>query len=582
VLALSALRLDMSAISLIWWAAITISAAISLVILLRRGARPELGLLFLMTFAILAMVRSNSDYAVVKSLILLFLILSGLFLAVSIIRDLRTALIPVKQEQILSVFFRTLFLWLPVLMVCWMMVSAIQMRDRLIANQLYNISVDDAYACTGDRLICQSERRDMENQLDLTMGNLSIVFERAYEKQRTDFTNEGRASDEEVFIWVEDALFDGDDAVFPPDLSGILPTHNCQSALHWLTRPGECVKARMSTILETQYLSHTEKIRSDIQALKTENQSEGAKNAVQLIDQLDQQFVQGITEFRQSGQAINRGYFFGRFLLSVLFFVTLATLLVKSFLFIFARVLYSTGVKPPLCSWTHPHDVRPLIKAQNISLEAPLSGFRQSIGNRAWYLLNDRRMTPNTHGNICLPKWSALTFRRMFSRKLFTQKFTQIEDGRKFGVNAAHDMQFVRIDLRPDEKIYFRVKNLVAFTDNISLKTELNTKLAAFLQFRTLYPTAHGPGSIILSLEGGYSGILPDARDIGASPFDLVAFDMKGKFRLQSKINMANIYFGGYSIFQDDQSLAIRHSPVEGKRRGLHLIERIKFFLLPF
>ena len=55
-------------------------------------------------------------------------------------------------------------------------------------------------------------------------------------------------------------------------------------------------------------------------------------------------------------------------------------------------------------------------------------------------------------------------------RKLGALKYNSLEDGAEFGVNSPLNLSFVRIDLKEGQKIYFKVKNLVAITQSIKMK----------------------------------------------------------------------------------------------------------------
>ncbi|PZP69464.1 AIM24 family protein [Methylorubrum populi] len=190
----------------------------------------------------------------------------------------------------------------------------------------------------------------------------------------------------------------------------------------------------------------------------------------------------------------------------------------------------------------------------------------------------------NAVANISIPQPTKGVFGRLLSGRYVLGRLRDNslpENGASIVVKSPS--QLVSWQLEEGEQIIIRFRDLVAFSNSVTLTTEVNFSLQATLFGRCMFHKIVGPGIVVMQTDGeAVAGRQPDASE-SRRVSSLKAWDLQAGFQIQSNLNWIGVYFGDYNVRKHKDSMLIYDfGPKNSNWPALGLLKSARAFLLPF
>lgn len=269
--------------------------------------------------------------------------------------------------------------------------------------------------------------------------------------------------------------------------------------------------------------------------------------------------------------------------ISVLAVLWMAVIALKSFLYVFGRVVFDrktdvfvdladddTGLQQGAARVAHeitipgdyPHDVyyksnyQPLGPAPRFSIPQAFSAALSRIRNGTWSL-----------SRITMP----------------------CDDDRGLTFNSVQADYLVDWEMREGEEIVFSYTNFVAMNENVQLRTIVSLRISSLLLGRFVFHSARckgGAGRLILRTRGKPASAEQVRRSIPLSR--LIAWNSFARFSVDSHLTHADIFLNGFNLRRNDAATGERPAGIviveADAREGSLLFGTLRFarhFLLP-
>ena len=490
--------------------------------------------------------------------------------------------------RVIWLHWRSFILWAPICLLAIFAIVGAHIRDGYITHQVYTIRFAQEARSWNQSPPCNAVFCESGAGLQTDMKDATSVFgDKLQSRIMARFDSAARqaeAAGGNAAEVMERLLFTNRDAVFPASFetfSGIM-IPSC----FW---PGFPFSARIRSncgqrIVLKPLASAYENLRSDFynaflngSASTTLATSDGIDGLRATLQTFVSQKIDGYVEATHT--TIDRVFLLS-LVLRILVIGSLTFSLVKGFLYILARNVFDHKVGQIPLVVTKGTRTGAGIRAADITSEDDKS-FRILLGQQNWYGSFRRNIKTNSPGHFAIPKRGALLLSRLFSGKLLFQRF-DVEETESFGGYGDTDTRFVRLDLAEGERLYFRLRNLVGFSESVTLRRHFSLRLATVLQFKLLFPVVEGPGSVVLAAQGGAARLMPQGGIEGSEPLDLLAFDIGGAFHTAAQHGFLGTYLGRVTIFPDPDTVLVRHSGDDRTSAGMKTLRKIAFFVLPF
>ena len=205
----------------------------------------------------------------------------------------------------------------------------------------------------------------------------------------------------------------------------------------------------------------------------------------------------------------------------VLAFYALLVLL-KSFLVVFARVLYrdhTIGV--------HGSGVSPFG-----SVSADSNQYEISAGGGPGFFSKLDAIGNNVVDRKRIPFWYKIPIARIFNRAFVLCYIDPKEYEKPCFLKVNSPGKIVVWTLKPDEEVIFNVSDFVGISDNVALKSKISLNIASLVFGRIIYHYALGPGVLLLRTRDealvGWKGPATGALNIAG----LVAWNARNEFNI--------------------------------------------------
>ena len=190
----------------------------------------------------------------------------------------------------------------------------------------------------------------------------------------------------------------------------------------------------------------------------------------------------------------------------------------------------------------------------------------------------------NAVANISVPQPTTGFFSRVVSGRYafgHLRGATLPAGGASIVVNAPSEL--VSWTLAAGEEIILRYDDLVGFSSNVRLATDVNLSLEATLFGRFVFHKAVGPGIVIMQTEGeAVAGKERDTRESRRST-SLKAWELQAGFQIQSNLDWRGVYLAPFNIRKRNGSLLIYDAgPKNSRWSSVGLVKAVRTFLLPF
>ncbi|MEP1740550.1 MAG: hypothetical protein ABJI60_20130 [Kangiellaceae bacterium] len=256
---------------------------------------------------------------------------------------------------------------------------------------------------------------------------------------------------------------------------------------------------------------------------------------------------------------------------------------IKSFLFVFARVIFdkSTDIDVDLLEQDGDASEGTVKSLQEINIPG-------SYPFNIYYKANYQPLGPAPRFNI--PQWrSSLLSRLRFGAWNMSQVKMPIEEKDGLTFNAIEAEHLVNWELEEGEEVVFSYRHFVAMNENIQLRTVISLRVETLLLGRIVFHTAKcigGPGRLILRTRGKPATAEQVRQSIPAAR--LVAWNRYAKFSVDSHLTKADMFLNGFNLKRskgstpdDPQGILIVEADA---RDGGILVGTLRFaknFLLP-
>ncbi len=256
---------------------------------------------------------------------------------------------------------------------------------------------------------------------------------------------------------------------------------------------------------------------------------------------------------------------------------------IKSFLFVFARVIFdkSTDIDVDLLEQDGDASEGTVKSLQEINIPG-------SYPFNIYYKANYQPLGPAPRFSI--PQWrSSLLSRLRFGAWNMSQVKMPIEEKDGLTFNAIEAEHLVDWELEEGEEVIFSYRHFVAMNENIQLRTVVSLRVETLLLGRIVFHTARcvgGPGRVILRTRGKPATAKQVQQSIPAAR--LVAWNRYAKFSVDSHLTKADMFLNGFNLKRskgstsdDPQGILIVEADA---RDGGILVGTLRFaknFLLP-
>lgn len=258
------------------------------------------------------------------------------------------------------------------------------------------------------------------------------------------------------------------------------------------------------------------------------------------------------------------------FVMDLIFFF----IVVKSFAYVFARVVYSGKFGSPI--------------TLEDGDETMSKGVLRKTGNT--YLIPEnrplgfyvsRKYEPAGRApKISIPQMSKNFFARIANRA-WTMNYVQMGVGRSdVTFTAPGGKEFVEWELAPGEVVIFRYRNFVAMSESISLSAIISLRITSLLFGKLIFSAAQGPGTLVLSTKG--KPIVGEDSNANSSIPEnrLLAWHKQTHFHIESELNVFDVFFSGVYLRKREGDLVVIDSDQIGKAKS-GIFKFFRHFLLP-
>ena len=505
------------------------------------------------------------------------------YITVSIIKELGFLAKYVGSKEVLFTSLKALLLSWPLILAIIFSLWLVNLRNTHIEKHIYNTAQKEAiYACrpNEEKLFCKNST--LKNDMISTSNHVFAAMEGDISSRVDIELAKVETTSYASTAQILETFFTGSDPIVLSSTSGLFPPPKYRRR-YWIYKPGQNIKHKIFTAINSGYAKARRNFENDFREKLAEVDG-GVSAKADFIRERTDSFVEDeLSIYNTNTNDTIRTIFFT--ITIVTFFVHLFILFgfIKSFLFIAARLLYDEKYGDKLLGSWKSSDSTELVrkKITSVDITEKTDGktqFSQSTLYDSWYACFDRNVRYNRHGKPKFPNLLQLVFRRLVTGKYLTKYYDKDEE--EFGGYASHESRFVRVELDEGHEVFFRIKNLMAFTQGIEFRNKFDFKMASMLKLRLLFSVARGPGAIILKAHGGSLTILPDGEDAKLAPYDILAFDTSGTFSLNSSHALLAVYLHGYTLIPDENTFVIRHVP-RSISRPISSLRKILFFLSP-
>jgi hypothetical protein len=271
----------------------------------------------------------------------------------------------------------------------------------------------------------------------------------------------------------------------------------------------------------------------------------------------------------------NKMLFTGLSFYSLFGTLSLLYLILQTYLYIFARVTVSKKnevyVSLSTKNFDHPKGkIRKCGDSYTISPEE----------ERAFYV--SRKYEPSGHPpRFVVPFKKTSILPRVKSNTYFMNKIEMHGRNKAVHFRAIGSQEFVEWNLEEGEEVTFDLKDLVAMSDTLKLKSVINFRITTLILGKLFHKVVVGPGKLVLMTEGRPIISGEESSEASLAQNRIVAFSKGTRFEIDSQINLADVYMSGFYLQKMPSDLIIIDADAHGKP-SLGLIQYVKKLIFPF
>ena len=303
---------------------------------------------------------------------------------------------------------------------------------------------------------------------------------------------------------------------------------------------------------------------------------EGTELSDQAIAELEKGVDDAVIQLRHATRATLANGFDLAGVIDHALLLLLVLAFVKSLLFIFARVAFSSADKETAIAFSEPDEVIPQGGVK-------IRGKRHALRGNARIYYSRRAQVEGIAPKIWLPQPTACLFSRLISGNYFMNRgdCARATEGR-IVFKTAGVRQLVEWQLAPGEEVIFHFDDFVAMDDSIGLFSYVSFRIPTLLMGRFIFRVARGPGRLILRTAGAAE--VSETADAGLSKpvHRFVAWHRTARFKLDAEQSFADIYLSGVHVKKNRGDLVVFVAEAGDRVRvGTGAVRFLKTFILP-
>jgi hypothetical protein len=250
---------------------------------------------------------------------------------------------------------------------------------------------------------------------------------------------------------------------------------------------------------------------------------------------------------------------------------------IKSLLFIFSRFAFSKDAGINL-SLVTPGAMQDPAKPVQSQVTCSFDQTYQFVPGA--YFVRRRTGVNNAPPHIALPQWINVPFARLAAGVYTMNKIDVAPGDTTKLIQTTGGPEFVSWIIGEGEEVFFRLRDLVAMSENIQIRSALSFRLSSLIIGRMFFTCARGPGTLVLKTKGKPRLMGTSGPSVGFSPTRLLAWHAAAKFKVLSELRWLDVYLSDVQLYPVDGSQVTVDVDTESRRqRGA--IRFLKSFLLP-
>ncbi len=364
------------------------------------------------------------------------------------------------------------------------------------------------------------------------------------------------------------------DRVFTPGLGLKPPKH--RGFWSFITKPA--AQATQNAVEQAYNRKHRATRKNLVrEADKYERDlQQGKMKAEQMLNEFEAQGIAALVEARKATLASVQGGFFISRAFDWLSFLLLCVLCVRTLFYVFSRVACARDAGT-FITLGDPEGQADMPTGEIAGRGAKLS-LTMNPGE-TFYVA--RRFQP--HGKApkyALPQSSAAPLSRLRNGCYTMNAFTRREGRAPIQITATRGAQFVEWQLAEGESVVFSYRNFVGMSAGVRLSALISARVTSQVFGRFIFPTATGPGRLILMTEGAPHVGVTEAEVFSMPPSRLVAWQQSARFHIDSELALLDIYFSEAYVEPEVQTALVMDVDRQDGF-GTGLVRFVRRFLLP-
>lgn len=292
-----------------------------------------------------------------------------------------------------------------------------------------------------------------------------------------------------------------------------------------------------------------------------------------------------IDEVYDAEKATARAFFGALYIAALISYLVLVLSLVGALQMIFGRVLFDRTTGLPFGLAGHGR-ARPIDWSMHdaVDLSSPANDLPLL---QTWYVRQSIcRIGEGTREDVCLPQPFAALLQRLFSGRLvFTRISTAGASSSKTSpvISLPGDLKLIRIKLQRGQEVAFRMSDLAAFSQGVTIRSIYSTHVAGhLLRLGSFQSYVEGEGYLILASEGVQ--VQDGTEGLSVPAANLLAWDRAHEFRLEQVVSARGIWLNEPSlVLASPDKCAILD---EGRKSTFGVLQRawmlLRYLVLPF
>ena len=466
-------------------------------------------------------------------------------------------------KRSLGLVLKSIFYWSPLLL--FIIPSAI------ISNKVEKKSIDSIYA---EGLVISTDsinrykrvqfQRDMIRTVDFRMDTLRMKIDES--TARIKAASKEKAND--LPYLAGEVYYD----VVPDSIKDVIPGLEAKECfpLNLFCHAKNAGKGEMQRGWRNQRRDGHEKLEDNVREM-----AGSANDSIQKLASNTEALVAAKTEdvkllMRKTLMGIFDGVLFFNLLMDILF----GFIIVKSFLYVFSRVAFSSRTKNYISLLAGEDDMPrgSLKKCKNQYTIAADCGTHFYVS---------RSFEPSGRApKFVIPQFTKAALGRIFTNNYAMNKIVVGEGYEDVYFRAKGGQEFVEWELAEGEEVVFRFKDFVGMSEGIQLSAVISMRLTSLLLGKIIFTTAKGPGKLILLTTGKPILAGEEKANTSVASSRILAWQRNTRFQVESEVNLVDVFMSGIYFKKQEADLILIDADVKGRAKS-GIVKFIKSFLLP-